>query len=306
MIIHIDMDAFFASVEQMDDPSLRGKPVIVGGSSDRGVVSTCSYEARAFGVHSAMPMVVARRLCPQAIIVRGRYPRYSELSHAIMNALRDFSPLVEPASVDEAYVDATGLERLFGPLEDLVTAIKARIEEVTGGLTCSVGAAPVKFLAKICSEVNKPDGFFILYPENVDAFLCALPVGKIPGVGKRMVQSLQDLGIKTVGQLRRFSPEVMERRFGKWGAVLYERVHGRDSRKVETALFRSMYLCAGHAGQDFSAAHAHGPCRARGRLPAQARLQGPHHYPQGKVLRLQADHALPHTGRAHQRHGNHF
>ena len=234
MIIHIDMDAFFASVEQMDDPALRGKPVIVGGSSDRGVVSTCSYEARAFGVHSAMPMVVARRLCPQAIIVRGRYPRYSELSHAIMNALRDFSPLVEPASVDEAYVDATGLERLFGPLEDLVTAIKARIEEVTGGLTCSVGAAPVKFLAKICSEVNKPDGVFILYPENVDAFLCALPVGKIPGVGKRMVQSLQDLGIKTVGQLRRFSPEVMERRFGKWGAVLYERVHGRDSRKVET------------------------------------------------------------------------
>ncbi len=234
MIIHIDMDAFFASVEQMDNPELRGRPVIVGGSSDRGVVSTCSYEARAFGVHSAMPMVVARRLCPQAAIVRGRYQRYTELSHAIMAALKDFSPLVEPASVDEAYIDATGLERLFGPLEELVAAIKARVVEVTGGLTCSVGAAPVKFLAKICSDVNKPDGVFILRLEEIDDFLCALPVGKIPGVGKRTVQSLQDLGVRTVGQLRRFSPEFMERRFGKWGLVLYERVQGRDSRKVET------------------------------------------------------------------------
>ncbi len=234
MIIHIDMDAFFASVEQMDNPDLRGRPVIVGGSSDRGVVSTCSYEARAFGVHSAMPMVVARRLCPQAVIVRGRYQRYAELSHAIMSALKDFSPLVEPASVDEAYMDATGLERLFGPLEELVTGIKTRVVDVTGGLTCSVGAAPVKFLAKICSDVNKPDGMFILRQENMDAFLCALPVGMIPGVGKRTVQSLQDLGVRTVAQLRRFSPDFMERRFGKWGLALYERAQGRDSRKVET------------------------------------------------------------------------
>ena len=234
MIIHIDMDAFFASVEQMDNPDLRGRPVIVGGSSDRGVVSTCSYEARTFGVHSAMPMVVARRLCPQAVIVRGRYQRYAELSHAIMSALKDFSPLVEPASVDEAYMDATGLERLFGPLEELVAGIKTRIVDVTGGLTCSVGAAPVKFLAKICSDVNKPDGVFILRQENMDAFLCALPVGRIPGVGKRTVQSLQDLGVRTVAQLRRFSPDFMERRFGKWGLALYERAQGRDSRKVET------------------------------------------------------------------------
>ena len=234
MIIHLDMDAFFASVEQMDNPDLRGRPVIVGGSSDRGVVSTCSYEARAFGVHSAMPMVVARRLCPQAAIVRGNYRRYGELSNAIMTSLQDFSPLVEPASVDEAYMDATGLERLFGPLEELMAAIKTRVFDVTGGLTCSVGAAPVKFLAKICSDVNKPNGVFILHPEEVDAFLCALPVGRIPGVGKRMVQSLQDMGIRTVGQLRHFSPEAMERRFGKWGGALYERVHGRDNRKVET------------------------------------------------------------------------
>ena len=133
MIIHIDMDAFFASVEQMDDPSLRGKPVIVGGSSDRGVVSTCSYEARAFGVHSAMPMATARRLCPQAIVVRGRYARYAELSRAIMAALGEFSPLVEQASVDEAYVDGTGLERLFGSQQELVMRMKERVREATGG-----------------------------------------------------------------------------------------------------------------------------------------------------------------------------
>lgn len=162
-IMHIDMDAFFASVEQMDDPSLRGKPVAVGGSH-RGVVSAASYEARRFGVRSALPMSTALRLCPQLIVVPGRMRRYAELSHRIMDALREFSPLVEPASVDEAYLDATGLERLFGPVENMGMAVKARVLDVTGGLTCSVGAAPVKFLAKIASDVNKPNGLFILYP----------------------------------------------------------------------------------------------------------------------------------------------
>jgi len=233
MIIHIDMDAFFASVEQMDDPSLRGKPVIVGGGQ-RGVVSTCSYEARAFGVHSAMPMATARRLCPQAVVVRGRYGRYAELSRRIMEALGEFSPLVEQASVDEAYVDAEGLERLFGPTEELVARMKARVREATGGLSCSAGVAPVKFLAKICSDINKPDGVFILRPEDVDDFLCALPVGKIPGVGKRMVESLRNLGVRTVGQLRGYGLEFMLRKYGKWGGVLYERAHGRDPRKVQT------------------------------------------------------------------------
>ena len=150
IILHLDMDAFFAAVEQMDHPEWRGKPVIIGGET-RGVVSTASYEARRFGVHSAMPMTTARRLCPQAIFVRGNRRRYVEISGRIMAALQDFSPLVEPASIDEAYLDATGLERLFGPVEQLIPAIKARVREVTGGLTCSVGAAPVKFLAKICS-----------------------------------------------------------------------------------------------------------------------------------------------------------
>ena len=151
MILHLDMDAFFASVEQRDNPELRGRPVIVGGGQ-RGVVSTCSYEARAFGVRSAMPMGTARRLCPQAVVLRGRHSRYAEVSHTVMAALGEFSPLVEQASVDEAYMDATGLERLFGPLEELIARMKARVTAVTGGLTCSVGAAPVKFLAKICSD----------------------------------------------------------------------------------------------------------------------------------------------------------
>ena len=188
MILHLDMDAFFAAVEQMDNPELRGKPVIIGGGL-RGVVSTASYEARVFGVHSAMPIVTARRLCPQGIFVHGRRHRYSELSRAIMAALGDFSPLVEPASIDEAYLDATGLTRLFGPLEELIARIKSRVAEVTGGLTCSVGAAPVKFLAKICSDVNKPDGVFILRPEDVDDFLLPLEVGRLPNAGRPFCES---------------------------------------------------------------------------------------------------------------------
>ncbi len=231
MIIHLDMDAFFAAVEQMDRPELRGRPVIIGGGP-RGVVSTASYEARVFGVHSAMPIATARRLCPEGIFGRGRRGRYAELSRAIMTALNDFSPLVEPASIDEAYLDATGLTRLFGPLEALIARIKSRVAEVTGGLTCSVGAAPVKFLAKICSDVNKPDGVFILRPEEVDAFLLSLEVGRLPGVGRRMAGSLRDLGIVTVAQLRRYSPEFLEGRYGKWGRALHERAHGIDARPV--------------------------------------------------------------------------
>ena len=229
IILHLDMDAFFASVEQMDHPEWRGKPVIIGGET-RGVVSTASYEARRFGVHSAMPMTTARRLCPQAIFVRGNRRRYVEISGRIMAALQDFSPLVEPASIDEAYLDATGLERLFGPVEQLIPAIKARVREVTGGLTCSVGAAPVKFLAKICSDINKPDGIYILRPDDVDSFLGGLDVRRLPGVGRRMVAELEALGIRRVEQLRRYGPELLEQRFGKWGRELHARARGIDPR----------------------------------------------------------------------------
>ena len=151
-----------------------------------------------------MPMTTARRLCPQAIFVRGNRRRYVEISGRIMAALQDFSPLVEPASIDEAYLDATGLERLFGPVEQLIPAIKARVREVTGGLTCSVGAAPVKFLAKICSDINKPDGIYILRPDDVDSFLGGLDVRRLPGVGRRMVAELEALGIRRAATARSF------------------------------------------------------------------------------------------------------
>ena len=169
--MHVDMDAFYASIEQKDHPELRGKPVIVGGGGPRGVVSAASYEIRKFGVHSAMPIAQALQLCPHAILVPVRMARYAEVSRTVIDVLRSYSPRVEKASVDEAYLDATGLERLFGPVEDMARRIKREVKEVTGGLTCSIGLAPIKFLAKIASDLNKPDGLSILYPDKLAAFL---------------------------------------------------------------------------------------------------------------------------------------
>ena len=232
-IMHLDMDAFFAAVEQLDHPELRGKPVLVGGGGLRGVVSTASYEVRTFGVHSGMSLVKARQLCPQAILVPVRMDRYVAVSRQIMEVLRGFSPLVEQASVDEAYLDATGLERLFGPVEGLAARIKQQVREATGGLHCSVGLAPVKFLAKISSEERKPDGLFILYPEQVEAFLRTLPVERIPGVGKQMRAALQPLNVRTCADVLRYPQHFWQTRFGKSGAQLFARAEGRDERQVE-------------------------------------------------------------------------
>ena len=230
-IMHMDMDAFFASIEQLDDPSLRGKAVIVGGEH-RGVVSTCSYEARKFGVHSAMPIAEARRRCPHGIYIRPRMRRYAEMSALVREAISRFSPLVEMASVDEAYLDATGLERLFGPVESLGRQLKEAVREATGGLTCSVGIAPVKFLAKIASEQRKPDGLFMLRPEDVPAFLAVLPVRAVPGVGRHFAADLAQLGVKTCGEVSRYSEEFWKRKFGKAGAALWQRAQGIDPREV--------------------------------------------------------------------------
>ncbi len=229
-IMHIDMDAFFASVEQLDNPELRGKPVIVGGGA-RGVVCAASYEARRFGVRSAMPLKTARLLCPRAVLVPGRHGRYAEISRTILEILGRFSPLVEPASIDEAYLDASGLERLFGPPEALAAAVKQAVREGTD-LTCSVGVAPVKFLAKIASEVNKPDGIFILRPEDAPAFLRALPVERLPGVGKSALAKLAALGVHSVGDVLRYPENFWERRMGAWGRLIWERARGRDERLV--------------------------------------------------------------------------
>ena len=227
----MDMDAFFASIEQLDDPSLRGKAVIVGGEH-RGVVSTCSYEARKFGVHSAMPIAEARRRCPHGIYIRPRMRRYAEMSALVREAISRFSPLVEMASVDEAYLDATGLERLFGPVESLGRQLKEAVREATGGLTCSVGIAPVKFLAKIASEQRKPDGLFMLRPEDVPAFLAVLPVRAVPGVGRHFAADLAQLGVKTCGEVSCYSEEFWKRKFGKAGAALWQRAQGIDPREV--------------------------------------------------------------------------
>lgn len=231
-IMHVDMDAFYASVEQLDNPKLKGKPVIVGGGA-RGVVSAASYEARRFGVHSALPMAVARRLCPGGEFVPVRMERYKEVSQVVQKVLHRFSPCVEQASVDEAYLDATGLERLFGPVEKMSIRLKAAVQQATHGLTCSVGVAPVKFLAKIASDLKKPDGLFVLQPKDVPGFLAGFPVSGIPGVGKSLIVRLESLGVRSCSDVQRYTRSFWERRFGKVGVCLWERAQGLDPREVE-------------------------------------------------------------------------
>ncbi|MFO7494705.1 MAG: DNA polymerase IV [Desulfobacterales bacterium] len=230
-IVHLDMDAFFAAVEQRDNPELQGRAVIVGGLSDRAVVTTASYEARRYGVHSAMPMFQARRKCPHAIIVAPRKKRYKQVSQAIMGLLQEFTPLVEPVSIDEAYLDITGCERLFGPPPLLAARIKARIRE-TVALTCSIGVAPNRFLAKIASDINKPDGLTRIAAEQVLAFTESLPVGKVPGVGPMTFETLRRLGIRTLGDLRQCPDSLLERRLGRFGRRLKALAFGVDTTPV--------------------------------------------------------------------------
>lgn len=225
------MDAFFAAIEVQDESSLKGKPVIVGGSTNRSVVSTASYEARRFGVHSAMPIFKAKEKCPQGIFLLVNMDRYKEVSKKVMDIVKDFSPLVEPVSIDEAYLDITGSENLLGSPEEIARHIKERIGKETG-LTCSIGIAPNKFLAKVASDMNKPDGLTIISADEVDTFLSRLPVEKIPGVGKRTVEGLRHNGIKKVGDLKRFSKEQLIRRFGRFGSRLHELANGRDDSEV--------------------------------------------------------------------------
>ena len=231
VIAHIDMDAFYASVEVLDNPELKGKPVIVGGSSKRGVVSASSYEARAFGVHSAMPIFQAKRLCPNGIYLPGRMRRYVEISRVVMGILGDFSPLVEQVSVDEAYLDLTGTAALFGPPEQAAHAIKSKIREKTS-LTCSIGVSTCKLLAKIASDIEKPDGLTIIRPDGVESFLETLPIGKVPGIGKKSEEELSKLGIRYVGDLKRFEPKYLHERFGKFGERLTRICEDRDGSPV--------------------------------------------------------------------------
>jgi len=226
------MDAFYAAIEQLDRPELRGRPVIVGGDPEgRGVVSAASYEARRFGVKSAMPAAQAKRLCPQGVFLRPRFSRYLEVSRRIRRILRSYTPLVEPLSLDEAFLDLTGTERLFGPAEETAWEIKRRIFKETG-LTCSVGVAPNKFLAKLASDLEKPDGFVVVHAGEEIDFLKDLPISRLWGVGERTARRLQDLGVSTIGQLQEVPLERLMNEFGKFGRALYELARGIDPRPV--------------------------------------------------------------------------
>jgi DNA polymerase IV len=231
VIAHADMDAFYASVEQLDDPALRGKAVIVGGSSNRGVVTSASYEARKFGVHSAMPTAQARQLCPHAVFVHGQMRRYVEVSRTVREVFNAFSPLVEPLSLDEAFLDLTGGERLMGSYLETARALKRRMLEQTG-LVVSVGIAPVKMVAKILSDVSKPDGLLIIGPDDVRAFLEPLPVERLWGVGRVTLQRMQREGIETIGDLARRDASALRALFGSLGPHLHELANGRDPRAV--------------------------------------------------------------------------
>jgi len=232
-IAHVDMDAFYASVEQRDQPELRGLPVIVGADPrGRGVVSACSYEARVFGVHSAMPISRAYRLCPHGVYLPVDMDKYARVSSEIMAILADFSPLVEPVSVDEAFVDLTGTQTLWGPPPEAVRRIKARIRTETG-LTASAGLAANKFIAKVASELEKPDGMVVVPPGREPEFLAPLPIERLWGVGKATAKELQALGIATIGQLQRVTPRALAARLGPHGPDLLALAFGRDARPVE-------------------------------------------------------------------------
>ncbi|MCL4793334.1 MAG: DNA polymerase IV [Bryobacteraceae bacterium] len=229
MIFHVDMDAFFVSVEELYDPSLKGKAVVVGGQRDqRGVVSAASYEARKFGVHSALPLRSAAQRCPHAIFLDGHPERYREYSHKVHRVLESFTPKVEMASVDEAYLDLAGSERLWGPPLKAAHLLHERMKRDTG-LNCSVGIATSRMVAKVASDQAKPNGVLWVQPGAEAAFLAPLDVRKLPGVGKVTEQKLHELGIRRVGDLARLETSFLERRFGQWGLALAGKSHGLDA-----------------------------------------------------------------------------
>ncbi len=230
-IIHVDMDAFYASVEQRDDPALRGRPVVVAWRGARSVVCAASYEARRFGVRSAMPALRAERLCPDAVFVPPDFARYKAVSRQIREIFLAHTPLVEPLSLDEAYLDVTDSPTCGGIATEIARTIRAQIREATS-LTASAGIAPNKFLAKIASDWRKPDGQFVVPPSRVELFLTPLPVNRVPGVGKVMEAKLAALGVQTVGQLRELPLERLEALFGSFGHSLYRRARGIDERPV--------------------------------------------------------------------------
>lgn len=235
-ILHLDMDAFFAAVEQLDFPQYRGKPVIVGadpkGGAGRGVVATASYEARKYGVHSALPISLAYQRCPHAVYLRGRYERYSEISRQLIATLNEFTPVIEKISIDEAFLDITKSLALFGSAEKIGYQIKKRIYDDLG-LVASIGIAPNKFLAKVASDLEKPDGFVVVKEGEEKEFLKSLPISRLWGVGQKTEAALKQMDIETIGQIAHMPEQDLSRRFGKWGSALWRLANGIDPRSVK-------------------------------------------------------------------------
>lgn len=230
-IIHVDMDAFFASVEVLDNPKLRGLPVIVGGTSNRGVVATCSYEARVFGVKSAMPIFMAKEKCPKGVFLPVRYSRYIEISKKIFDIFYKITPLVEPVSIDEAYLDVTDLEEESFEIARIIkNEVKNRI-----GLTLSVGISYNKFLAKLASDWNKPNGLKIITKEMVPDILLPLPIHKVHGLGPKSVKKLNNIGVFTIEELFLLPKEMFYQYFGKFGVEIYDRIRGIDNREIRVS-----------------------------------------------------------------------
>ena len=232
IIVHADMDAFYAAVEQLDDPRLRGRPLLVGSDSTRGVVLTASYEARSSGAGSAMPMQHARRLCPDALVVPPRFERYQEVSALVMEALGAFSPLVEPLSLDEAFLDMTGSTKLFGAPAAIGARIKAAVRECTGGLTASVGISGTRFVAKVASAIRKPDGLTIVPPPQMREWLAPLAVSWLWGAGPKTAERLRGMGLETIGQVAGADVATLEASLGALGARFFSLAHGMDPREV--------------------------------------------------------------------------
>jgi DNA polymerase-4 len=234
-IIHCDCDCFYASVEMRDDPSLRGRPLAVGGRPDqRGVIATCNYEARAFGIHSAMATAQAMKLCPQLLVIPPAMEKYRTASRQIMEIYRSYTELVEPLSLDEAYLDVTDSPHCKGSATLIAQEIRRRIVE-TVGITASAGVAPNKFVAKIASDWNKPDGLFLVKPDEVDGFVAALPVKKLFGVGKVTAAKLNKLGAQTCADLRGWTLQELQHHFGSFGLRLHDLCRGIDQREVSNA-----------------------------------------------------------------------
>ena len=232
-IIHIDLDAFFVSVEQALKPELKGKAVVVGGKPDRrGVVASASYEARAFGLHAGMPLITARRLCPQAIFIEGSFIKYREASQRFMAILADFSPYLEPVSLDEAYLDVTGFEFIHGSIYQMAINIKQRIKDELS-LSASAGIASNKVVAKIAAEQSKPDGLLEIANGEEHSFLAPLPIAKLPGIGKKTEGILNGLGVNTIGQLANMPLSTLKVKLGVFGELLHRHANGIDDRNVE-------------------------------------------------------------------------